>query len=40
MLAISGAGTCMVGLLAGLLWWPETRRWCGLLPPANPDADD
>lgn len=25
--------------LATLLWWPATRRWCGLLP-AEPDADE
>jgi hypothetical protein len=21
--------------VGGLLWWPETRRWCGLLTPAG-----
>lgn len=23
--------------VAALLWWPETRRWCGLLPPRPED---
>jgi hypothetical protein len=25
--------------VATCLWWPETRRWCGLLPPAGRDDD-
>lgn len=29
--------TLMLGTTALLLWWPETRRWCGLLPPADAD---
>lgn len=26
--------------LVGLLRWPETRRWCGLLPPRDPDTGE
>jgi hypothetical protein len=34
------AAGAIAATLAALLWWPETRRWCGLLPPADPDTDE
>ena len=28
------------GCVLGLARWPETRRWCGRLPPGDPGDDD
>ena len=33
MLAAGGSAVALLG-------WPETRRWCGLTPPAEPEADE
>ncbi len=33
----AGVTLAYVTNLAALLWWPETRRWCGLLPRDDDD---
>lgn len=40
LVAITGPGVGMALVPPALLWWPETRRWCDLPPPRDPDSDE